>query len=835
MTPTLIEPSKFYGRHPWAKTSSRTSDSIGLPLYVHLADVVGVVDVVLDRWVPPGTYDRLSDSLGHDLRDVVAVCAAAHDIGKASPFFQHLVPHLSDGLPDEGLADTYVPHTTISAKALGDVLRSAGAGRSTRRGFETVVAGHHGRFPTESGFPTVTKLESPDWQEHRVEVLRSVLNYVGIDDLAGFSNVKWEPWTISAVTGLVIVSDWIGSNSELFPVVSSLDDHPTRLKSALDRLNLGSTWTPSSDPISGWQERFNLAPDTPLNPMQQAVVDNAGDGLTIIEYDTGGGKTAAALIAAEKIAHQQDRQGIYLALPTRTVANAMYDTVTRWLSYRPSPDEGQVTTSLLHAKADRVSTFRQVKDGHIEGVDYHAWYRRKKALLSPVAVGTIDNVLAAGLKSPHVSLRHVGVMSKVVVIDEVHSSDPYMETYLRALLEWCGALGVPVIALSATLSDRRRELVTNAYLSGSGKEPAGTLKTLSTGQLTRVTAGGDVSVLHLPTDPAGRKSVNIELADGDPDLAAISEVVARGGVIGLVADTVSRSQMWYVALREILVGTDVELVLLHSRFTTGDRTRREQDVVSRCGRGSTTRPEKMIVVATQVIEQSLDIDFDYMVTDLAPADVLLQRLGRLHRHPSTTRPPGLVSPEVSVCGVSGTTISKGIGSVYPKYLLYRTLQWLRRRATVSLPDDVKPMMDSAFNDDLEHLSFDSDIALVIEDERAAYDSLIDRDHAHSSRTVLPGPRESLSSLSRWSLSSTSADEFAGGVRSPSGSIEVELVLPDQTDTLTIPRWLYTDARVEELTDSRGVTRVVTSDTGHFDLGRVLLRYDRELGLIAEPR
>lgn len=488
-------PPSFYGRYLWAKTTSRTADADGFPLHTHLADVAGVVDAVVDGWVPADVYKRLSDALGHDLREVVRVCAAAHDIGKASPFFQHMVPHLADGLPDAGLADTYVPHSEVSAYALGMMLRDAGVGRATRRGFETVVAGHHGRFPTQQSVRASLRLESPGWQAHREEVLRFVLSQFGLGDLAQFAGVQWEPWTVSVVTGLVIIADWLGSDTDLFPIgQTATRDHAARAAQAADGLNLGCAWSPGACPEAGWERRFGLNEDTEMNPLQRAVVEHAGLGLTIVEHETGGGKTAAALIAAERVAYDMGRTGIYVALPTRATADAMFSTVVKWLDCAGDTAHAHApVTTLVHGKADTNPEFSRVRRGESEGATTNAWYRNKKALLSPVAVGTVDHVLMTALKTNHVSLRHVGLLSKVLVIDEVHSSDTYMETYLRGLLEWCGALGVPVIALSATLSDQRRQLLVDSYRAGRDRRPGAGADTATARGASRIT----LSLIHI--------------------------------------------------------------------------------------------------------------------------------------------------------------------------------------------------------------------------------------------------------------------------------------------------------------------------------------------------
>lgn len=819
----------FHGKELWAKTTSRTAEADGFPLHTHLADVTGMVDWVIGRWVSPGTYDRLSHELGCDLSTVVKLAAAAHDLGKASPFFQHCVPHLAQGLPDAELADTFVPHSIVSAKALRGFLTDRGFSRAARSGFELVVAGHHGRFPSERGFPAVCELESPGWQEHRLELLDHVLSWAGVDT-ATVRGVQWSTPLVAVVTGLVIAADWLGSNTDLFLLdAETAHDYDTRRARALARIDLGDVWHPGPHPEQGWQRRFSLPESAQLNPLQRAVVDSAGPGLSIIEHSTGGGKTAAALMAAEKIAYEQGRNGVYMALPTRTVANSMYTTVTDWLSADTGDEPASMVAGLIHGKAESNARFAEVSAHAVHGVDFNSWFNRKRGPLTPVAVGTIDHVLMCGLKTPHVMLRHVGLLSKVLVIDEIHSSDTYMESYLEVLLSWCGVLGVPVIAMSATLSVERRQLLVNAYRHGQGHLPRAVTPAGAASQITRVDSEGGITCTAVPAGVTSR-AVACSLVGSSPDIAHVVDTVRTcGGVVGLIADTVTRAQDWYEQVSRLCAGTDVEVVLLHSRFTDTDRAAREQDLVSRCGRGG-VRPNKMIVVATQVIEQALDIDFDYMMSDVAPIDVIIQRAGRVHRHAGTRRPVVFATPHMDICGVEGARFARGVDTVYSPWLLLKTLQYLRGRDELDTAAGVVAAMDFVFNLPDTDIDFDPDIADVLDDARAAHATETARLRALSRVSLLPDVTGPVSGMRQWSLSSTTADESVGAVRLPDGSVEVELAVGDSVDTLRIPAWWHTGKGLARWMTARGVARVVPDDSGCFDLGRGPLRYSSEFGL-----
>lgn len=815
----------FRGQDPWAKTTDRTDQSRGFALPTHLADVTGMVDTVVDRWISPSTEATLSHELGVNLREMVRLCTIAHDIGKASPFFQHLVPHLAHGMPNATLVEPYIPHNLVSGYAVREWLQDQGFSRKARLGVELVVTGHHGRFPTERTYPAALKLEHVDWQDYRATLLDYLTNMFEVD-VSALTHTRWSPHTIATVCSLVIVCDWLGSNTDLFPT-DNLHDHYERHARAMSRLDLGGVWHPRQNPEDGWQQRFGLAPETDLNPLQRKVIETAGEGLTIVEHDTGGGKTAAALIAAEKIAHQQGRNGVYVALPTRTVASAMFDTVTTWLS-AGSHEHSSTVTSLIHGKSHTDAKFSDVMEGRVQGVEYNTWFGKKRGALTPVAVGTIDHVLMCALKTPHVVLRHLGLLSKVLVIDEVHSSDTYMETYLKGLLAWCGALGVPVIALSATLSNARRQLLVDAYRHGQGLGPSEILTTGADSCVTRVDEQGMVEV-HPVFSTIPPRDVEFSLLDKEPDLSGlVDQVSASGGVVGVIADTVSRAQRWYEEVRDAADGTRVQVVLLHSRFTDADRAVREQELVEQCGRGSLSRPEKLVVVSTQVIEQALDIDFDYMVTDVAPVDALVQRAGRMHRHSGTVRPAQFSHPRVGVCGVSGAVFARGIDRVYPRYFLLRTLAWLRERDGVSSPLRVPDAMDAVFNvsepvgwEDIDG-ELDSAAELLARQRR--------EDAGLAEVCALPDVREQLTSVFNWAFGSTSADESVGAVRAPDGSVEVVLCRDGGEDLLRVPAWLYSRDWLMGASFRQG-RPVVELVEGVFDLGCGVLHYDSEVGLV----
>lgn len=371
-----------------------------------------------------------------------------------------------------------------------------------------------------------------------------------------------------------------------------------------------------------------------------------------------------------------------------------------------------------------------------------AWFSgRKKSMLADFVVTTIDHLLFASLSAPHLMLRHLGLSRKVVIVDEVHSYSTYMNSYLDRSLTWLAAYGVPVILLSATLSEARCSALADAYDRGlqlvsdsdSCKEkqdevPDETRKSVCEKRRDKVpgetqtreeareahmpfpclVTSGEGGTKVVAVEAAGRRSsVEIRRMDEGTDVVALlKDTLSDGGCALVVRNTVRRAQETYDELRKVF-GDDVSLN--HSRFTISDRLNKNADLLRRFGppRKSPKRPKRAIVVATQVVEQSLDVDFDVLVTDLAPIDLVLQRMGRLHRH-ERRRSGKLKRP---VCYVDclplasddEPEIDRGAKHIYGERDLLLTAAALNKIAAeggvVRVPDDVRELIEAVYGTD----------------------------------------------------------------------------------------------------------------------------------------
>ncbi|WP_267882887.1 MULTISPECIES: type I-E CRISPR-associated protein Cse1/CasA [unclassified Streptomyces] len=753
-------------RSAWAK-HDRKSDG-WLPLWRHMADSAAVAGKLWDEWLPESVRRLLAEPFAGGAADagrVVRFLAASHDVGKCTPAFACQIEHLAEGMRDRGLdmltAKEYGQDRRLAPHGLaGQLVLQEWAGERfgfrarTAGQFAVVAGGHHGVPPASEQIhdlqlrPHLMRHPGPSadvWRRTQFELLDWCAELTGARDLLPSWREVLLPQPVQVLlTAVVILADWIASAPELFPYAPE-SWHPLgpqgearRLRAAWAGLDLPGPWRPKAPSGSAQElfaERFPRLGGAALRPVQEAAVRLAQGmepgGLLIVEAPMGEGKTEAALAAAEVLAARSGAGGLLLALPTRATGDAMFGRLLAWLEALPKDGAGAWSVVLAHAKAalqevwagllrsgsraiaavdpDGDETARAAVGGgggrHPSGLHAHQWLRgRKKQLLASFAVGTVDQVLFAALKSRHLALRHLAVAGKVVVIDEVHAYDAYMNRYLDRTLEWLAAYRVPVVLLSATLPAARRRELAAAYAGADGAagvEAAGDAYPL----LTAVSPGRDAMSARPAAASDRGGAVLVEPMDDDPRALAdrLDAELADGGCALVVRNTVARVLEAAEVLRERF-GTD-RVTVAHSRFLAADRAANDAALLRRFGPGG-DRPDRHVVVASQVVEQSLDVSFDLLVTDLAPVDLVLQRMGRLHRHPSP-RPARLAAPRCLVTGVADWSAVPpapvaGSRAVYPgDWTLLRSLAvlwpYLDGRP-LRLPQDIGPLVQSAYGD-----------------------------------------------------------------------------------------------------------------------------------------
>jgi CRISPR-associated endonuclease/helicase Cas3 len=441
--------------------------------------------------------------------------------------------------------------------------------------------------------------------------------------------------------------------------------------------------------------------------MQKQVIELAKGldhpALVIIEAPTGVGKTEAALYLADHWARTLPQRGLYVAMPTMATSNQMFGRVWRVLNRRYS--QMTVEPLLVHSQA-RWSRANPPPEVHIshqglhdteQEVDSMAWFLpRKRSLLAPFGVGTVDQTFLSVLQTRHFFVRIFGLSHKTLIFDEVHAYDTYMSEIFQRLLGWLRAVGATVVILSATLPERTRRQLLKAYAGISEEE-------IPESTYPAITWATEDQVGVIPVESPQNRIVALEWVDRDPEavVQVLEDALRDGGCAAVICNTVGRAQDVYLALRDAALVSDEDLILFHARFPPAWRDEIEEDVLSGFGKGE-NRPEKAVVVATQVIEQSLDLDFDVMISDLAPVDLLLQRAGRMHRHERESRPEPLSRPRLLVAGpgVEGSAFDFGSDTwIYDRYVLLRSYLALRERDEIELPGDTELLIESVYGED----------------------------------------------------------------------------------------------------------------------------------------
>lgn len=789
----------------WAKTGIQDSSteenkeslSEGLSLVQHMLDTGSVAARLWDTWLAPGLQERFSEHLHlstEDTRALVCWLAATHDMGKATPEFacqfgkQENSTHLSVyrerieqekfDIPEELIPspnDAQCPHSKYSQSILIDLLTKVE--RMPREVAETLasISGAHHGIPA-GYFPKSDSLSnrilndlSPKskWRAAWQELYDITLERFGASSALQQLAQHGQAIPVSVqfcITGFVIMSDWIASNPDFFPMGTfGSAEQEQRARIGWQALGLEQRWTaaldtnPDTPAADLYASRFGWSNPT-LRPMQEVVVEAArsmqSGGMMCIEAPMGQGKTEAGLIAAEFLAQATGRTGVAFAAPTQATSNALFDRVIEWVEYQTSnvaqehggPIEPH-SMFLGHSKNRFNKSYEAISEADIfdesptlgrennrktlrpgTSLARHSWLSgTKKGLLSSFVVCTIDQVLMTALQARHVMLRYLGLASKVIIIDEVHAYDAYMSKYLSTALYWLGQMNAPVILMSATLpSDIRNELM-KSYAKGL---KIGT-KPLKLTTYSHPTLDLDYPVIHTLTaedngtpkkwkveQPAEQTEIELKLIDDSPEsvLNVLEPLANDHGCAAIICNTVGRAQEMHAFLSEQF--GEEHVILTHSRFTATHRAEQEELLVSKLGKKAhyseadgedSSRPHRLIVVGTQVIEQSLDLDFDVMITDFAPVDLVLQRMGRLHRHDSRSsseRTPAYRKPVCYVRGVetfgsydAAPDFPYGSKAVYEPKILFSSYAQLLPRfdgEPIRIPADISPLVQKSY-------------------------------------------------------------------------------------------------------------------------------------------
>ena len=600
--------------------------------------------------------------------------AACHDIGKVSPCFYEKLRQACTVRTEGWQALSVNPALEALWGGHAGVSQAAAQAMGAPKWLPEILGQHHGFSPAISGRRADAEVfGGAVWQAQRRALVEDLKRRLAMD----WPQLE-SPQQARLLAGLTSVADWIGSGRHF---EDPNEVWPPRVGQALDEAGFVQ---PSYRQGLSFEQLFDFAP----RPAQRQLLDAVnGPGVYVLEAPMGLGKTEAALYAAYLLLDQGLACGIYFALPTQLTSNKIHQRFNDFLR-RILAEGCQHRALLLHANAWLLDT-EMGEEGRPGGAWFH---QAKRGLLAPFAVGTIDQALMAVMNVKHGFVRAFGLAGKVVILDEVHSYDAYTGTLLDALVGLLRSLHCTVIILSATLNRQRRSELLQSDLKAEGYP---LITALAPGQPPQ----------ELPV--AAESSIRITLLlQQDPQLAVQEalERAAAGQQVLWIENTVKDAQQRYLDLAARAAELGLDCGLLHSRFSMRDRTRIEERWVDQFGKpGWPRRGERgRILVGTQVLEQSLDIDADFLVSRFAPTDMLLQRLGRLWRHAQTPRASGavceawLLTPALDEAIETPVKAFGASAHVYSPYVLCRSLQAWQARTQLDLPQEIRGLIERTY-------------------------------------------------------------------------------------------------------------------------------------------
>ncbi|HTO15363.1 MAG TPA: CRISPR-associated helicase Cas3' [Edaphocola sp.] len=658
--------SEMYYKY-WGKCDDENNYHL---LIWHCLDVAAVGKVYLEQ------NHRLCFKIASNLNmkkdkfiDLFCFFLAIHDIGKFAESFQNLKPGILQKLHKPSNKVYTNRHDTMGCYAWDKILKQSpkikGLSSEEKRFLNIWIrfsVGHHGK-PVKAEKKCALDFSQRDKQA-TIDWFNECYCFFEVDKILDFENIQLKDKSVVLknyswlLAGLTTLCDWLGSNSKYFsfcseelPIRDYWEKSKQNAEISINSANISPANIKNDLTMKSLFPKFyNVA--TPLQEYCNNVEIPNMSQCWILEDVTGAGKTEAALVLASRIASKGLADGVFIALPTMATSNAMYERMSE--CYRAMFDSTRDPNLVLAHGARHLSkNFRQsylennIKDNDMnysdgEGAKCSQWIAdsNKKALLADVGVGSLDQVLLAALPVRHQSLRWLGLSNKVLIIDEIHAYDEYMLKILNNEIKALSAIGVSIILLSATLPSKLRNGLLNSYYEGklNGGKSEIKCESMEYPLVSHLACdfqnNFSCDEYAVDTRDSVKRSVDVEFIDNEKEVfELIKKTVAEGKCICWIRNTVVDANESFEYLKKEEFIDEDRLHLFHSRFAMGDRIKVENNVLELFGKNSNHGMRRgRVLIATQVVEQSLDLDFDVLITDLAPIDYVIQRAGRLQRH-----------------------------------------------------------------------------------------------------------------------------------------------------------------------------------------------------------
>lgn len=680
------------------------------PLICHLLETGMTTKVLLEKGLLVPFVDELAIYMKEKRETIVAFLSflsAIHDIGKIHPHFQWKIGNEMQGMKIyEQLSFRHEQYgqDLIQNSDMFDMIPER-----LRAVVGEIVALHHQGHKTGDYYvpPGESFQICTNAQKEVLEILYRTFPFV-------LSSSKWRytNGVASILSAIINLSDWIASTHGAFSE-NGYEDHEEYLNSLEKQAyqflkNNYMLYQPNESRFAKAQKEtdfFRIMQMTNPRSMQEHVIKlckhHPTGGLTIIEAPCGEGKTAAALYAAS---HIKGSNGFYMALPTSATSESIHEEVQMLCN------QANLKLPVFNGRA-----WMSEKDITIDADLWLSPSRQK--LFYPVAVGTVDQLIKAALMEKYGLLRLLALLGKVVIIDEMHAYDLYMQDMIEQFLKYCGMFHVPVIILSATLPSVTKGRLLSAYagfedkkkqymLNGVEVEYDGKWNMQSSYPLLTMVSNVDYGKTIEVTEeifPASKKQVyqyemvSISESYIEEISALCMDKIKDGGCLAVIVNLVDDAKELYRFLKN-KVDSGTELFLLHGRNTEYQKEKASDKVKKLFGKDRSYRPKKSIVISTQILEQSMDIDFDFMCSILAPMDLLLQRFGRYRRHGSqgTIREIVDVSDDKILIFTPENTDKHT--QVYEKEIVEKTKGILKKNSEkiLHLPEETRTLIESVY-------------------------------------------------------------------------------------------------------------------------------------------
>lgn len=713
------------------------------PVLHHLIDVAAVA--LQWQQLNPSRLKReaaLLKASPEDLSKTAAFLAGVHDLGKFSRGFQAKVPEL---WPEQTLGPKKAAADRGHWRNTAILLRAGPIAQAFTSLFPSIphhaiapiiaaIAGHHGRPPERQDEVNADPDKARRDQQLGAECLDaahtafSILwNLIHPSPLASLDKQKQAAQWSWRLSGLVTLADWIGSDLSFEAVDTRLEDYWDWALAQAEKALVDRGLLPQTSESRPSYASFAPQAATCPRPMQKLaekapLVDGAQ--LFIIEDTTGAGKTEAAIMLAARMMAAGKGEGLYFALPTMATANAMYERLAK--TYKTLFENSATyppSLVLAHGKSELSNAFRAIansataangSEGETASAFCTRWIAddRRKAFYADVGAGTIDQAFLSILSKKHLTLRQYGLAGRILIVDEAHCFDAYMGEELSALLELHAQNGGSAIVLSATLSlDRRRDMA-KSFAKGLGlRDPDDLSDQLYSTAYPLLTSGALSGAQECEPGFASalRRSVTVErLPDRTTAATRALSAAEEGAAVLVICNAVDETIAVYESLAE-RTDTPERVQLFHARFAQSDRQDIEEDVLRRFGRDAKASDRRgHILVATQVVEQSLDLDFDLVISDLAPVDLIIQRAGRMWRHldkhPAKRRPVErphilLVSPDPAQIDDEKwlePVLGKAASVYQPVGVMWRSAKALFDAEQIDAPESFRPLIERVY-------------------------------------------------------------------------------------------------------------------------------------------